>query len=247
MLGKVKTPMTILDLRQECHGFLDLFQPLAGESTIAVGWYADRDWMNIGLDLVSVQVDENYLLDSLRAQHPVQVSEIKSVDKEGAVCTVETYPVEMTNWSTEEQQAQAVGSAYLRLPATDHVRPRDGVVDQFVAFDTNLPKDMWLHFHCRGGDGRTTTFLAMHDIINNAPQVTADDILTRQYLLGGVNLGDATSGDSKSFKYPYAVGREQFIRAFWLYVFQMKHDGSFHMTWSQWAASRLIPPPPPPS
>jgi hypothetical protein len=91
------------------------------------------------------------------------------------------------------------------------------VVDQFVAFDTNLPQGYVVAFPL---SWRTTTFLAMHDIINNAPQVTADDILTRQYLLGGVNLGDATSGDSKSFKYPYAVGCEQFMRAFWLYVFR---------------------------
>ena len=242
MLTKVTRPMTIVDLRQESHGFLELAQPLAGESSIAVGWYADRDWMNIGCDLVSVQVGENYLLYSMWVTHQPQVNEIKSADKEGTVCTVDVHPIQILNWSTEEQHAYAAGSDYLRLPATDHVRPRDDVVDQFVAFDNALPKGWWLHFHCRGGDGRTTTFLAMHDILHNYPDVALPDILARQHLLGGIDLSSA-GGDTTSFKYPFAVERQQFIQNFALYVSQMKGDGSFHMTWSQWMASLLRQPP----
>jgi hypothetical protein len=173
--------------------------------------------------------------------HQEQVNEIKTVDKEGTICTVDVHPIQMTGWSTEEQHAYAAGAAYLRLPATDHVRPRDDVVDQFVAFDNALPKGWWLHFHCRGGDGRTTTFLAMHDILHNYPNVALDDILARQHLLGGVNLNSAGS-DTTSFKYPYAVERQQFIQTFAGYVFQMKANGSFNMTWSQWLATLLRQP-----
>ena len=67
---------------------------------------------------------------------------------------------------------------YCRFPTTDHVRPRDTEVDAFVAFASTLPTDTWLHFHCRGGDGRTTTFLVMHDTMHNAPGVSIEDILT---------------------------------------------------------------------
>jgi hypothetical protein len=35
-------PLTVVDLRQEPHGFLYLKQPLNGESEIAVGWFAER-------------------------------------------------------------------------------------------------------------------------------------------------------------------------------------------------------------
>ena len=235
-------PMTIVDLRQECHGFLELNQPIYGETSIAVGWYADRDWMNIGCDQVSVEVEENYLLYSAWETHQPQINEIKTVDKEGTVCTVDTHPIQIIGWSTEEQHAYAASCGYARLPATDHVRPRDSVVDTFVAFDNANPTNMWLHFHCRGGDGRTTTFLAMHDILHNYPNVALNDILARQHLLGGIDLSSAGS-DNTSFKYPYAVERQQFIQNFALYVSQMKDKGSFYMTWSQWVATLLRQPP----
>jgi hypothetical protein len=82
-----------------------------------------------------------------------------------------------------------LGLEYLRLPTTDHVRPRDSEVDEFVRFALDLAPGTWLHFHCRGGDGRTTTFFVMHDIMHNAPEVSVEDILKRQHLLGGSELG----------------------------------------------------------
>jgi len=99
-----------------------------------------------------------------------------------------------------------------------------------------------LHFHCRGGDGRTTTFLAMHDIINNAPQVSVNDILIRQYLLGGINLDDTQPGDATSFKYPFAVERADFMRDFYTYV-QDEKPGGFKKTWSTWVNNRMVQPP----
>jgi len=239
---KVTLPMTIVDLRQESHGFFRISQPLAGESTIAVGWYAERDWMNIGKDLVSIDADENFRLNSSLLDPDLKVNEIKSDTKEGGICTAQPYPVQMTGWFTEQQIATGVGAGYIRLPSTDHVRPRDGEVDQFVAFDTTLSLGTWLHFHCRGGDGRTTTFLAMHDIINNAPQVSVDDILLRQYLLGGINLDDTQPGDPTSFKYPFAVERADFMRDFYTYV-QDEKPGGFKVTWSSWVLSRMVQPP----
>jgi Inositol hexakisphosphate len=242
MLKSVTMPMTIVDLRQESHGFFEIGQPIAGESTIAVGWFAERDWMSVGKSLPSVEYDENFRLNSSKLDPDLKVYEIKTVTKEDGICTAQSYPVQMTGWTTEQQLATAVGAGYLRIPTTDHVRPRDDEVDQFVAFDNALPKGTWLHFHCRGGDGRTTTFLAMHDIIHNYPQVSINDILTRQYLLGGVNL--TASGDSKSFKYPFAVERAAFIRDFATYVQEAQPHG-FNVTWSAWVTGRVISLPPP--
>lgn len=244
MLSKVSMPMTIVDLRQESHGFFEISQPIAGESTIAVGWFAERDWMSIGKELPSVEYDENQRLSSSKLDPDLKVYEIKSETKEGGVCTAQTYPIQMTGWSTEQQLATAVGAGYLRIPTTDHVRPRDDEVDQFVAFDTTLAKGTWLHFHCRGGDGRTTTFLAMHDIIHNYPQVSLNDILTRQYWLGGVDLHmpSSTGKGTESFKYPFAVERAQFIEDFANYVAQNQPHG-FTVTWSAWVTGRVIQPP----
>src|SRR5215813_2477030 len=40
-------PLVVVDLRQEPHGFLTIEQPLNGETEIAVGWFAERDWLNV--------------------------------------------------------------------------------------------------------------------------------------------------------------------------------------------------------
>jgi inositol hexakisphosphate len=239
----VTMPITIVDLRQESHGFFGIKQPIAGELVIAVGWYAERDWMSIGKELPSVEYDENQRLNSSMLDPDLQVYEIKTETEEGGICTAKSYPVQMTSWFTEQQLATALGAGYLRLPSTDHVRPRDNEVDQFVAFHIALPKPTWLHFHCRGGDGRTTTFLAMHDIIHNYPQVSLTDILRRQYWLGGINL--ASAGATTSFKYPFAVERAKFIEDFATYVLENRPD--FNVTWSAWVTSRIISPPLPPS
>jgi Inositol hexakisphosphate len=231
---RVSLPMTIVDLRQESHGFFQLDQPLQGESTIAVGWFADRDWMSIGKGLVSVLADENDRLDSARQNPKLTVNEIKSVNSEGGICKMKPYPVVTVGWFTERQLARKAGIGYIRFPTTDHVRPRDEEVDRFVDFETTLAPGIWLHFHCRGGDGRTTTFLAMHDIIHNAPAVTVDNILIRQYWLGGVDLY-APPPTPTNYQYPFAVEREEFIRHFYEYVCAAK-PGGFKLRWSAWVA-----------
>ena len=234
-------PLTIVDLRQESHGFFDISQPLQGESTIAVGWFVERDWINIGRDLVGIVSDENWRLYSSLSQPNFDVNEIKSENKEGGVCTVQKYPVQMTNWAAEDQLAPKLGCGYQRFPTTDHVRPRDSEVDQFVAFETTLTKGTWLHFHCRGGDGRTTTFLAMHDIFHNimTPGVTIDDILIRQQWLGGIDLDQPPDATSTSWKYPFAFERAQFIRNFATYV-QKAQPGGSQLTWSTWVANQTV-------
>lgn len=233
----VTLPMIIVDLRQESHGFFEIGQPVAGESTIAVGWFAERDWMNVGKGLVSVDADENNRLRSTMADPNVTVNEIKTVTKEGGVCTADMHQVQVVGWATERKVAREVGSGYIRLPTTDHARPRDEEVDRFVAFDTKLPQGVWLHFHCRGGDGRTTTFLAMHDMIHNAPAVSVDDILIRQNWLGGVDLYTPPS-DTTSYEFPFAVEREQFIRDFYSYVCDAK-AGGFRIRWSAWVSHKI--------
>jgi hypothetical protein len=166
------------------------------------------------------------------------VYEIKSVTAAGGICTAQPHEVEIVGWATEREIAKEVGSGYIRIPTTDHVRPRDEEVDCFVAFDTALAPGVWLHFHCRGGDGRTTTFLAMHDMIHNAPQVSVDDILVRQNWLGGVDLYTPPD-DNKSYEFPFAVEREHFIRDFYDYVFEAKRGG-FKLRWSAWVAHKTV-------
>lgn len=231
---KVGSPLVLVDLRQESHGFFNLGQkPLNNEQWIAVSWFAERDWANVGKGLPSITDDEYNRLHAAFNTN-ASVCQILSKTKEDGICTATTFPVQVDGVAEE---SDLTSWSYLRLPTTDHCRPEDSIVDQFVAFEASLdPKtNTWLHFHCHGGDGRTTTFMAMHDIINN-PTTPLTTIVARQKSIGGVELNSFP--DPTSFKYPFAVDRWTFIQNFYTYV-GIYQSGGFTTTWSEWVSKTL--------
>jgi hypothetical protein len=235
--GRVRLPLTLVDLRQESHGLLQV-QPMPGAAAdIAVSWFLERDWINIGKDLVSIVTDENSRLKRAASTPSLVVQRILTKTPDDRICTVKSVTVKPSAWGTERQLADTLGLEYLRLPTTDHVRPRDSLVDEFVAFERARPRDMWLHFHCRAGDGRTTTFLVMHDIICNAPAVSLAVIAKRQHLLGGLDLFNLPTKPPEIdyYKFPFALERALFVMMFYKYVVEAK-SGGFALTWSAWMA-----------
>jgi hypothetical protein len=110
-------------------------------------------------------------------------------------------------------------------------------VDQFVATDASFDPKTWLHFHCRAGDGRTTTFMAMHDIIHNAPGDSLQTILARQKAIGGIDLSSLPT-DQTVFSYPFSIERVEFIQNFYKYVCAAK-PGVFKLLWSDWVSQNL--------
>lgn len=235
------TPLTIVDLRQESHGFLTIAPPLYGETQIAVGWFVERDWANVDKGLPSINLDEfTKLRTASLAIAPIVYQITLKTPNEDGICTANPNLVRPKGFNTEQQLVQSLGHGYLRLPTTDHCRPRDHEVDQFIAFEQGLAAGTWLHFHCRAGDGRTTTFMVMHDIFNNALDSQLQDILTRQGPkkdggIGGVDLSTASTNE-KDFDYPFSQNRVQFISLFYTYVQQQKANG-FTTTWSDWLSS----------
>jgi hypothetical protein len=229
----VGSPLVIVDLRQESHGFLNLGQkPLYNEQWIAVSWFAERDWANVAKGLPSIEDDEHNRFTAIQNTN-VPVYQIQSKTAEDGICTATSTAVQVEGWIFEDGlMGDPAGITFLRLPTTDHCRPVDSIVDQFIAFEANLdPKsNTWLHFHCRGGDGRTTTFMTMHDIFNN-PTTPLATIVARQHTLGGIDL--TATPDPTSYKYPFAVERWNFIQTFYTYVGGFK-SGGFTQTWSEW-------------
>ena len=61
----------------------------------------------------------------------------------------------------------------------------------FVQLVNSELKDNWLHFHCKQGIGRTTTFMIMYDIMKNAKEVSLDDIVKRQVALSKMSENSA--------------------------------------------------------
>ena len=239
----VTTPLVIVDLRQETHGFVTIKSPVYDETEIAIGWFAERDWINVAKDLPSIEADERNKLTFVGVNPNLGLYQIQSkIPQEDGICTAQLIAVNPTAAQTEQTLVQTItGVSYLRLPTTDHCRPRDAEVDQFVSFEAGLKGNTWLHFHCRAGDGRTTTFMAMHDIIHNGgtPGNLLTDILTRQGPkpagIGGSNLMTAST-DPTIFDFPFSAERVAFMQSFYSYVMDAR-PGGFEMKWSDYIAT----------
>ncbi len=207
--------LVIVDLRQESHGIIN--------NTIPVSWHKGNNDINLGKNLIQIESDEKMRLNELLEEKQITVFEIE--------CSRKEKKVEVLTAQTEAGACQRAGVGYLRIPVTDHHRPLDSEVDRFISFIKGLDKNTWLHFHCRGGKGRTTTFLAMYDIMRNVEKSSLDDIIMRQKLLGGSNL---FSYDEDSLeKTPFAAERAEFIKNFYRYCKDNSADG-FRQSWSEW-------------
>jgi hypothetical protein len=176
-----------------------------------VSWRDGRNWANQGMTVEQVEQTEIGLLKQAQQND----SSIKTI-------------------STEEQICKSAAVGYERVPVSDQARPEDRDVDQFVAFKKSLPPDTWLHFHCKAGEGRTTTFLALMDMMQNAKTVSFEDILHRQNYIGGLDLfmQRPTSG----WEGQEDAKRLSFLKDFYHYCSSSNDD--FNTTWSQWAAAQ---------
>jgi hypothetical protein len=218
---QIKGPLTIFDLRQEAHGFA------AGN---AITWYAQNDWGQVGLDHDEALEREAQQLNRLRGAKSITVSDARVVKAAGSA------PVAVTTLhraviQSEQEVAVANAAGYVRLMVTDHVRPTDAVVDQFIASVRELPQGSSVYFHCRAGQGRTTTFMVMYDMLRNAGRVSFDNILKRQAALGhDYDVGKLPVRNN--WKFPYQQDRARFIHAF--YAYAKDNPGGLPKTWTEW-------------
>lgn len=208
--------ITIVDLRQESHGFIN---------GIAVSWYVERNWINKGKSLTEIREDERTRLGQV-ANYPIAI-----------LYTGKKFPVPIwvRNTKNEEEVVVTRHLGYLRIPVTDHLKPSDQDVDLFISFVKSLPRNsLWLHFHCAAGEGRSTTFLAMYDMMHNATKVKLQDIFLRQYLLGGINFLNETSTD---WRKKYIEERKLFLRQFYVYCQQ---NPLFQKSWTTWLSEQRV-------
>ncbi|MBQ7631065.1 MAG: hypothetical protein IJS81_12785 [Selenomonadaceae bacterium] len=191
----------IVDLRQESHGFADEYP---------VSWYVKKNRANVDKTFSEIELDEKSRLENLRGKFTKFVPLGNYDTKHFQEITFAP-----KNTLTEKQAAESAGFNYARFYALDMTFPAPEVVDEYLKFLSQIDSETWLHFHCHAGHGRTTIFLVMYDILQH-PDLALEDILRRQFLLGGSNLFDG--GD-----------KEKYIRKFYEYA----HENS-NLTWSRW-------------
>lgn len=196
--------ITVVDLRQESHGFIN---------DMAVSWKPKgSNKANKGLTRKQAIKDEKKKLKSVEPGKPIMVEDKKIIPEKV---------------QSEKELVEEHGMDYIRIPVTDTERPEDEMVDYFVDTVRKLPEDTWLHFHCKAGIGRTTTFMTMYDIMKNAKKDSLEDIMERQVLLGGKNLLKPEDGkESESHR------RSDLIRNFYKYA--KSNNDNYETSWTQW-------------
>lgn len=204
----------VLDLRQESHGFID------GQS---ISWTdGNYNYANIAKTKSEIELDE-----SQRLKQAVQAHSIV-LDPLGQPLTLVVQLVQ-----TERHLVESYDATYLRLPVTDHNCPTHEVLDQFIDLVKNLSADQWIHLHCKGGKGRTTTFLALFDMMHNARDVSFEEILARQKAIGGIDLIEIQKKDSERSR--AAKERLELLQNFYLYCQQVPN---FQISWSDWVIKK---------
>ena len=207
-------PITVVDLRAEPHGFIN------GN---AVNWLVNTEEIdeNHKISLEQVTEIENKLLASIPLNKSISLLKTKNDNKINLIPTLVKNEINLT---------KSANLNYFRIPVIDNKRPTDDMVDRFITFINDLPKDYWIHFHCDMGDGRTTTFMSMFDIMRNSNNIEFNNILKRQAILGNINL------DIFDEREP----RLLFLKNFYQYTRDNKDN--FKTLWSEWIKEKNIEP-----
>jgi protein-tyrosine phosphatase len=213
ILTRIPRGAVIVDLRQESHGLLN---------GAAVSWEAESNWANVGHPQQEVLAREKARLEELARTPRVSLPFERTPEAPPEEVAVERV-------ASEQELVEKQGCGYFRVTVSDHLRPADPDVDRFVAFVDELAPGTWLHFHCRAGVGRTTTFMAMYDMLRNAQQVAFDEILSRQAALPpNFELLEI----KPTARELYSQERADFIH--WFYRFAQERQG--REKWSEWLA-----------
>ncbi|MEY3182561.1 MAG: hypothetical protein RLZ35_546 [Pseudomonadota bacterium] len=199
----------IVDLRQESHGFL---------GKIPITWYAGSNNINQGKMNEQIEQEETEALKSLSTEQFIQLYHYKKMGK-GKIQPIKSFFIPNPGEVRREQDfVDYLGLKAQRFYVLDGHRPDDKEVDRFVTFVRSLPKNAWLHVHCKAGRGRTTTFMVLYDIIRNGKKLRLEDIIERQIQIGGSPVNQTTLTKADKWKESPAQARYRFIQQFYRYV-----------------------------
>ncbi len=223
-LKKLDGPVWVIDLRKESHGFVN---------GLPISWYSIGNQSNIHESNDNIQRQEQMIFNDVKRQAGILVSQILK-KKDGHIIQSKPINLKIASAQTESSLINGDNLGYLRIGVLDHHRPADNDVDEFLAFVKTLPPEAWLYFHCRGGKGRTSTFMVMYDMIRNAKKVSMEDIVARQHLIGSNDLLQLVEDEDDIWKQEDLIERRNFIIKFYQYAKDKKGLGV--KTWSEWTA-----------
>lgn len=228
-ISSERTPdlIVIIDLRDEAHLYCD------GEP---IGWdYINNDAKGIVRMSEYNREAELEAAQRLQSAHKLELyTRNKNLKPPHDLMSQQINPATI---QTEEEIVSKLGAVYQRFPVTDHGVPKPELVDQFIMFVHNLPANTWLHVHCHGGKGRTSTFMAMYNLMYFARNPSA---MPKDY--------DAMNHPKLKTKEDRRTSDEQlkrisFMKNFKLYVnayAEAINESKAPLLWTEWQKQREI-------
>lgn len=186
----------IVDLMKEYHGFIKY-----NDNAIPFTFRAEYNTVNFGVKYDDVSVKQSEVLQSLN-QHENYKNDIKiiskcSSEKSAVKDILQTVKIKSHGGILSEgdivQQQKNV--QYKHFPCADHSPPSyEAIVDfaNFIHNEFDSSTD-WIHIHCHGGKGRSTSFSLMLDMFmrlknGNLSNTSFDGLLQFHKDSGGKDL-----------------------------------------------------------
>jgi hypothetical protein len=184
----------VVDLVKEYHGFIDYVQ-----DAIPFTWRSLYNEVNFGVTYPDIELCEEEVIEKIREKlrnEPIEIISRFS-SNEGAV--EEVYQkIKINKYEsivTESELLKEEKINYLRLPCTDHSPPPYEAILDLAYFTQNTfdPQTDWVHFHCHGGKGRSTTFSLIFDMFmrfesGNLSQTSFETLIDFHRENGGKDL-----------------------------------------------------------
>ncbi len=213
-------PITIVDLRSETHGFFNGMQ---------LSHYGLQNWANIGLSLEETMEKEHGEIHDAMGKVIIGAT----IDSDNNYVPIDPIDINVSTAQTEGEACALRGVGYIRFNSLDHAFPSDRNIERFISFIQSLPDNIWLHFHCKAGKGRTSTYLTIFDMLRN-PDLSLRDAAYRQYKLGGeFVLDDGSKPNEKEWKIPLKQERVEMLQLLEQYIKENRKN-NYAVKWSEW-------------
>lgn len=233
LVNDINVPIYIVDLRLEPHGFMqgipvrqhdvnfwESFNPgLMHDYERKLFHHLNERWNNGGTFLLFYNImkkqKERSTRDVITFINMVPSIQKALRKKQAPIAYINAWTNPENVFQTEEDMCVKMGVNYVRMPAIDHHAPSLETLRMFFTWIKTLPKNAWIHFHCAGGRGRTSTFMLLLDMMHRRPHISFEALLAQHHELGSV---DFMKQKASSYKSKWARERADLLRALYTQV-----------------------------
>lgn len=224
IIGKIKAidphhqlnkKIWLVDLRQETHFFANR-QPLS--------FYGSHNSANFHKTPAQIHQEESEIISFFQQKTKPTTVNIVLEKANGEIAKTRPESMNLQTSQAEETVARSLKLRYKRFYITDHQAPTPENTKKLVEFINQLGPNDWIIVHCRGGKGRTTTFMLLTALLKdkanlkNAELKNIESYIQEQIDLGGSNLFNTDDGNDPLWQQEHKKNRAKFIHHFYQHL-----------------------------